>query len=81
MGDIDKSLTFYLFARPSFLEGLARILDLSGSLQEYNYSKSGEQADARAISSDWEMIGEDIRTSIRTYGEEEEQKSAKSPTK
>lgn len=55
MGD-----TFFLFSQPSFLEGLARNLDLGSTLSEYNESISGEQADAIAIRNDWTAIGLDI---------------------
>ncbi|GIK61087.1 MAG: hypothetical protein HND39_01330 [Ignavibacteriota bacterium] len=59
MGD-----TFFLFSRPSFIEGIARILDLGSTLNEYNYSESEEEADARALASDWKAIGNDIKVAI-----------------
>jgi hypothetical protein len=58
MGD-----TFFLFSEPSFLEGLARNLDLGSTLSEYNESLTGEQADAIAIHNDWAAIGIDILNS------------------
>ncbi len=48
----------YLFARPSFLTGIARLLDLGGTLAEYNRAISPEQADALAIRADWQPVGE-----------------------
>ncbi len=53
--------TDLLCARPSFLEGLARILDLGGTLNEYNQSETPDDADLVALRSDWEAIGEDFR--------------------
>ncbi len=50
-----------LFARPSFIEGVARIFDLGGTLSEYNICDTGEQADYWALWSDWHAIGNDIR--------------------
>jgi len=31
----------YLYARPSFMEGLARMVDIGSSLNAYNYSHGG----------------------------------------
>ena len=48
-----------IFAKPSFLEGAARIFDFGGALNEYNYDKhsAGAEADATALASDWDAIG------------------------
>ena len=58
--------TSFLFANPSFLEGIARVIDLGSTLDEYNRSLTPEQADYFAIRSDWELIGEDIFTTIES---------------
>ncbi|HOC93882.1 MAG TPA: hypothetical protein PKH33_16160 [bacterium] len=63
--------TDYLYAKPSFLGGMARVLDLGGTLKEYNSSSSSEEADARAISSDWKMVGKDIKAAMLRHDEEE----------
>lgn len=60
--------SFYLFARPSFAEGMARVLDLSGVLQDYNTSETPEKADFEALKKDWSAVGEDIKESINEYG-------------
>ena len=52
--------TDYLFATPSFLSGVARLLDLSGRSGVYNDSDDEALADARAIYSDWRMVGQDL---------------------
>lgn len=54
----DKST--FLFARPSFIEGVGRVLDLGATMQEYNTSLTTEQADAIAMSADWAAINEDM---------------------
>ncbi len=59
MGD-----TSFLFATPSFLEGLARTLDLGATLDEYNSSITPEQADFLALKNDWEVIGNDFAIAI-----------------
>lgn len=60
-----------LCERPSFLEGMARLFDFGGTLNHYNYSSSEEEADYRAILSDWRHVGNDIRKATdqfaRTY--------------
>jgi len=53
--------TDFLFARPTFLEGAARTLDLFGTLQEYNLSRSGAEADAWALFEDFAAVGGDIK--------------------
>lgn len=52
--------TNFLFARPSFFEGMPRVLDIGGTLNEYNTSLSAEQTDSLAISADWRAIGSDL---------------------
>ena len=61
MGDY----TSFLFAKPSFLEGMARVLDLGGTLTEYNRSRSGSEADETALLSDWLALAEDVRVVSR----------------
>lgn len=66
MGD-----TSFLFAKPTFFEGLARTIDLGATLDEYNSSMTPEQADFLAIRNDWEVIGKDLVIAF----EDEEKKS------
>lgn len=58
---------YCLYVRPSFREGLARLFDFSGHLVKYNYSRSEREADLRALSSDWQHVGEDIRAAIQDF--------------
>ena len=55
-----RELSSFLFARPSFLEGVARVLDLGGTLQEYNSSITPQQADALALNADWRAVNEEF---------------------
>ena len=59
--------TLFLGARPSFVEGVSRILDLGNTLNEYNQSVTPAQADYLALRSDWRMIGMDW---ARTFNNE-----------
>jgi hypothetical protein len=76
MGDY----TSFLFARPSFLEGMSRALDLGGTLQEYNRSRSGIDADETALRMDWMALEEDIRRVNKSLSEANgETQTAKAP--
>jgi hypothetical protein len=57
--------SFRLFAQPSFLSGTARLVDLGGVFDKYNRSKTEEQADGRALASDWLSIGGDLQTALQ----------------
>jgi hypothetical protein len=65
-----SSLDNYRFTRPSFLEGLTRMFDFSSSLDNYDYLRGGPEADARAITQDWEVIGADFRAALPQTKEE-----------
>lgn len=70
----DRSLSYYLFARPSFAEGMARVLDLGGAFDSYNESKTPAEADTRALANDWMMIGQDMQNAIEQYEQAEKTK-------
>ena len=63
MGDF----TFGLFARPSFLEGVGRLIDFGGTLNEYNTSATPDEADYQALASDWWAIGNELRTAMKEF--------------
>ncbi len=56
-----------LFARPSAIEGVARLLDLGITLQEYNASETENEADAKALKSDWHAVGIDMKSAVKKY--------------
>ncbi len=62
--------TGFLFANPSFLQGIASAIDIGGTLIEYNASMTPQAADARAIASDWAITGKDIIAAVKNNGEE-----------
>ncbi len=64
--------TCFLFADPSFLSGVATVMDIGGGMLIYNVSKSGIEADERAIASDWAVVGSHISEAL-----ESEKESAK----
>ena len=62
--------TDFLFAHPSFVGGMASVLDLGTTLVVYNQSKTPKEADYRAIKCDWEVTGNDLRGSIDQFKQE-----------
>ena len=71
MGTLNEKSTF-LFARPSFLSGMASVLDLGGNLKIYNESKTTNEADELAMKMDWLVVGDDIRGSMRKYEQQKQ---------
>lgn len=69
----------FLFARPSFLSGFARAIDLGSTLTEFNHSVTPEQADAIAMRADWEAVGQDLREATRQFGREHAGHAVKKP--
>jgi hypothetical protein len=71
--DVEDTYSDFLFALPSFIEGCSRVLDLGDTINNYNESDSNEEADFKAIMSDWLTIGNDIKRSIEiVYDENQE---------
>lgn len=66
----------YLYARPSFAEGMARIMDFGNALGVYNASGAPGDSnasapesdpDAAALRADWAVIGEDFRHAVDQF--------------
>ena len=74
MGTFDAGLirdnirteTGYWFALPSFIGGMARVIDLFGVCNRYRYADSEGEADSNAIRRDFEAVGRDIRAAMAT---------------
>lgn len=58
--------TDFLFTQPSFRSGFASVIDIEGKVF-YNDSENERVADCRALRSDWEMVGKDLRKAIDNY--------------
>jgi hypothetical protein len=54
-----------LFSVPSFLRGMARVLDLGSTFDVYNTSDSAEEADRIALETDWIQVGRNISDVMR----------------
>ena len=67
--DID---TTFLFSTPSLLSGMARMLDIYGQLDSYNISETEEMADAKALYSDFRIVGQDLRQAIESLSDDKD---------
>ena len=57
----------FLFARASFWEGIARLIDFGGTLDEYNTALTPEQADRIALEQDWIAVGKDLQWAMDEF--------------
>lgn len=55
----------FLFSNPSFLSGMSRTMDIYSTFDSYNESATTEEADNRAIRSDFSAVWDDIRNSMQ----------------
>lgn len=68
----------YLFVQPSFLRGVARVLDVGSTMSNlsYNGTSSPDVADQVALQIDAQTLGEDMQSTLEAIltedGEEEE---------
>ncbi len=73
MADHFSSPTFRLFRqRDTFYTCLGTVLDRSRLQSLYNTDTSEEEADLKAIASDWQAIGQDLENAIKQYAAERE---------
>ena len=68
---INKIKSDFLVASPSFTSGAGRLLDWYGLYDSYNVSRSGQEADAKAMFADWRMIGEDLNNALVEFEAEQ----------
>ena len=53
-------MTDFLFARPSFIDGVLSVVDLFGISPDYNSSNTSEDADRRARQADIKALKNDF---------------------
>ena len=58
-----NKMSFKILLRPSFARGMARVMDLGGTINKYHQ----ESSDTQALASDWETIGTDIKEAFINY--------------
>lgn len=64
----DSVRSTFLFALPTWQEGVGRLVDFADALTEYNSTKEPENADARATAQDWLAVGDELRTAMWRQG-------------
>lgn len=67
----------HLYPEANFWYGVASVFDLFGLLDDYNYSRSSEEADARGLQSDYYAVANDFWGAVRQF--EGEHSSEKLP--
>jgi hypothetical protein len=68
MSRTDLSQSLFLRSQPfSFIDGAASIFDWSPITERYNMAPTAENADARAIASDFIITGNDLRSALAEY--------------
>jgi hypothetical protein len=66
LGDTVRST--FLFALPTWQEGVGRLVDFGNWLTDYNRTPVPEDPDARATAQDWLAVGDDLRWALWSYG-------------
>ena len=57
----------YRAPKPSFIGGMAKVLDLGNTLSIYDKKIPSQLLDFEALKHDWEKVGEDLYSSINIY--------------
>lgn len=60
--------TDLLFAKPTFMRGMASLGNLDGAIL-VNVSSTPEEADTQAIALDWSITGMDVKKGLDSYAE------------
>jgi hypothetical protein len=64
---VNRVQSDFLTADTSCVSGVARLLDWGGTYDSYNVSRDGREADAKAMFSDWRIVGQDLADAIVEY--------------
>jgi hypothetical protein len=60
----------FLYAQPSFIEGVGRVIDLGATMENYNVSPSTGIADALALRADHMALVDDTAEAMRRLADE-----------
>jgi len=70
MSKAKKYKTGFLYTKHSAMIGAGSIFNISGNYFDFNYSKTLQEADNKAIENDWGMIGEDLKKAIKSFSKQ-----------
>lgn len=65
MSTMSKNNPIFSFKRPSFFKGMGSVLNIYTNSYKHSHPEKGLEADAKAIKSDWIVVGQDIRNAIK----------------
>jgi hypothetical protein len=54
----------FLFANPRAIHGAGSVMDMGGTMSDYNFSRTPVEADVIATRLDWKAVGDDIRSAM-----------------
>jgi len=63
--EIKPPHVLFLFSDTGCLVGAGSIINIFGNYYEFNSSDSEQEADAKAIRNDFEMVGQDIEQALK----------------
>lgn len=64
---VNRVKSDFLTSDPSFVSGVARLFDWAGLYDAYNQSRTGQEADAKAMFSDWRIVGQDLADAMAEF--------------
>ncbi len=56
-----KYRTDFLLPNNNFFVGFGSVLNVAGAYFDYNYSKNENETDLKALYSDWQNVGNDLK--------------------
>lgn len=69
---LSKYIPFTTCKSPNFFKGMGSVFSISGNYFSLDLSRSGTQLDKKAVASDWQVVGDDIRSVLHQVLEQEE---------
>ena len=71
MSELLFKRTGRLFATPSLVEGMSRIFNILGNHDIYNEDITPQEADSRAIYSDWASVGDHLIFAAKNFEQDD----------
>lgn len=65
-----RNNTRFNFSIPSFLTGMGSVLSIGGNYYKLKQFKNNNRTDIEALWSDWNVIGDDIRSAAKHFNKE-----------
>ncbi|HLG68250.1 MAG TPA: hypothetical protein VKV36_10325 [Acidimicrobiales bacterium] len=57
----------FLFAVPTWQEGIGRLVDFGNALTQYNVTNPPSDADVRATAQDWLAVGDELWNALASF--------------